>query len=67
MMAVCKIAFENNDINVYTDMLGLLAEYNKLVEQAILLADKVDYYGEDKIMEFDHDISHFWILGEIGK
>ena len=67
MMAVCKIAFENNDINVYTDMLGLLAEYNKLVEQAILLADKIDYYGEDKIMKFDHDISHFWILGENGK
>ena len=21
----------------------------------------------DKIMEFDHDISHFWILGENGK
>lgn len=64
MMGVCKIAFDNNDINVYSDLLELLANYNNLVEQAILLGDKIDYYGEERIMSFDHDVDKFWILGE---
>lgn len=62
MMGVAKIAFDNNDINVYADMLGLISDYNKIVEQAILLKDKIDYYGESAIMLFDHDIDSFWIL-----
>lgn len=64
MMGVCKIAFNNNDINVYSDLLSLLADYNNIVEQAILLADKIDYYSEERIMSFDHDIDMFWILKE---
>lgn len=64
MMGVCKVAFDNNDINVYSDLLGLLADYNNIVEQAILLADKIDYYDNERIMSFDHDIDKFWILKE---
>lgn len=64
LMGVCKIAFDHNDINVYTDLLELLRDYNKIVEQIILIKDKIDYYGEDKLMSFDHDFSDFWILGE---
>lgn len=60
-MGVAKIAFDNNDLNVYSDLLSLLADYNKIVEQVILLADKIDNYAE--IMAFDHDIDGFWILG----
>lgn len=64
MMGVCKIAFDNNDFNVYSDLLPMLSEYNKIVEQAILLEDKINAYGEECVMAFDHDISSFWILGE---
>lgn len=61
-MGVAKIAFENDDLNVYSDLLTLLTQYNKIVEQAILLGDKIDFYGE--VMSFDHDIDKFWILEE---
>ena len=63
LMGVCKIAFDNNDINVYADLLVLLADYNKIVEQMILISDKYKFYGEQNIMSFDHDFSDFWILG----
>ena len=63
-MGVCKIVMDNNDIHVYADLLPLLADYNKIVEQCILLSDKIGYYKEDRLMEFDHDIDKFWILGE---
>lgn len=63
-MGVCKIAIDNNDINVYSDLLPLLADYNKIVEQAILIADKYGYYTEQNIMLFDHDFGDFWILGD---
>lgn len=62
-IGVCKIAEENNDLHVYTDLMGLLIDYNKIVEQAILLKDKIHQYGEDRISSFDHDIDSFWILG----
>lgn len=62
MMGVCKIAFEHNDIQVYTDMLDLLKEFNLYTEQAILLKDKIDAYGEDRIMAFDHDLKDFIVL-----
>lgn len=63
-MGVCKIAFENNDIHVFTDLQHLLEDYNKVVEQVILLQDKIAIYGEDKIASYDaHIREHFWILG----
>lgn len=63
-MGVCKISMDNNDINVYSDLLSLLSDYNKIVEQVILITDKYSYYTEQNIMSFDHDFSDFWILGD---
>lgn len=64
LMGVCKIAMNNNDINVYSDLLPMLTDYNKIVEQMILITDKYGYYTEQRLMVFDHDFSHFWILGD---
>lgn len=63
-MGVCKIALDNNDIHVYADLLDILEDVNEVVEQVILLSDKMALYGEDRIMAYDHDIDHFWILKE---
>lgn len=62
-MGAMKIAWNNNDLQVYTDLGDLLEGVNEIVEQVILLNDKIGYYGEDRIMSFDHDIDKFWILG----
>ena len=63
-MGVCKIALENNDIHVYADLLDMLEGVNKITEQVILLRDKMEAYGEDRISAYDHDVSDFWILKE---
>lgn len=57
-----KISFDNGDLQVYTDLSDLLKGYNEIVEQVILLNDKMKGY-KDCIMSFDHDIDTFWILG----
>ena len=62
MMGCCKVAFENNDIHVYAELLDLLEDVNKIVEQVILLSDKIDVYKDNP--SYDHNISSFWILGE---
>ena len=62
MMGCAKIAFDNNDIHVYADLLDLLEDVNKVVEQVILLSDKIDIYKDNPA--YDHDIPDFWILGE---
>lgn len=64
MMGCCKVAFENNDIHVYADLLDMLEGVNEIVEQTVLLYDKIMAFGEDKLMSFDHDIIKFWILKE---
>lgn len=56
------IAQENQDINVYVELVAILKEFNPLVEQAILLNDKVKLYG-DALYSFDSHIKeNFWIL-----
>ena len=60
-MACCKIAFENNDIHVYADLLDMLEDVNEVVEQAILLKDKIDIYGDKP--SFDNHIKTWWFLG----
>jgi hypothetical protein len=60
-MGAMKVAFENNDLQVYSDLSDLLVDYNKIVEQVILLNDKIKAYGSN-VMGFDHDIDTFWIL-----
>lgn len=56
-----KVAFENNDLHVYTELSKQLEQLNKIVGQVILLKDKSDFYGE-YTMSFDHDIDKFWVL-----
>lgn len=60
-MGCCKVAFENNDIHVYTDLLDMLEDVNEVAEQAILLGDKIELYGDKP--NFDQHIKGFWILG----
>lgn len=62
LMGACKISFENNDIHVYSDLLDILRGYNDIVEQLILLYDKIKAYGNN-VMAFDHDIAMFWVMG----
>ena len=62
MMGCCKVAFENNDIHVYADLIDLLEDVNKIIEQVILLSDKIDVYKDNP--SYDRHISSFWILGE---
>lgn len=63
-MGVCKIALDNNDIHVYADLLDMLEDVNEITEQAILLRDKMEVYGEERIGAYDHDVPDFWILKE---
>ena len=62
MMGCCKVAFENNDIHVYAELLDLLEDVNKIVEQVILLSDKIDVYKDNP--SYDNHVTGFWILGE---
>lgn len=62
MMGVCKIAQYNDDLHVYADMLDMLEDFNEIVEQAILLSDKISIYGTNP--SFDRHIDGFWILGK---
>ena len=62
MMGSCKLAFENNDIHVYTELLDLLEDVNKIVEQVILLSDKIDVYKDNP--SYDNHVTGFWVLGE---
>lgn len=59
-MGACRIALDNNDFHVYADLSELLADYNRIVDQTILLADKIEEY--DSVMAFDHDADKFWKL-----
>lgn len=62
-MGVCEIAQNNKDIHVYAELLDLLKDFNKIVEQVILLKDKIHLYGKDP--SFDaHVLNHFNILIE---
>lgn len=58
------IALNNKDMQVYADMTELMQEINPIVEQMILLQDKVTLCYKDNIGGFDHDIKSFWVLGE---
>jgi len=54
------IAFENMDIHTYSGLIKIIEGYSPIVEQSILLVDKINLYKEDP--SFDHDIDKFWIL-----
>ena len=62
--AVAKIAFENNDLQIYAEIMVLLRAYRIRVENAILLNDKIGYYTEANIIKFDHDVETFWHIDD---
>lgn len=62
-IGVTKIAFDNNDLQVFADLQKLMLYYNKVVEQVILLNDKMELYTEKRLYDMDaHIKNHFWIL-----
>lgn len=61
--AVTK-AQENGDLQIYVDLLDILKDFNSVVEQVILLNDKVVLYEEDFANYDAHIEDKFWILGE---
>lgn len=63
MMACAKITFENNDIHIYVDLLDLLEDVNKVVEEVVLMSDKIDNYGDNPSYDA-HIKNNFWILRE---
>ena len=54
------IAFENMDTHTYIGILAVVNGFSKIVEQCILLVDKINLYKDDP--SFDHDVDKFWIL-----
>ena len=54
------IAFENMDMHTYSGLIDIIKGYSKIVEQSILLVDKINLYGTNP--SFDTDIETFWIL-----
>lgn len=54
------IAFENMDTHTYSGLLDIIKGYSPIVEQSILLVDKIKLYGTNP--SFDNDIDKFWIL-----
>ena len=54
------IAFENMDIHTYSGLLNIVNGYSPIVEQCILLVDKINLYGDSP--NFDSDIDNFWNL-----
>jgi len=55
-----KISFDNMDLHVFSRMLPLIRKFDKIVEQSILLVDKINLYGTDP--SFDSNIETFWLL-----
>lgn len=55
------IAQENQDMQVYVELCEILREFNPVVEQSILLKDKLELFG-DALYNFDSNIDDFWIL-----
>lgn len=54
----------NGDLNVESDLKGLLRLWNHFMEQAILLRDKAQIYGENNKAMFDGFTDQFYVLKE---
>ena len=62
LIGAMKIAFENDDLQIYAELSSLMKDYSPIVEQTILLNDKIRFYGESNTMLFDSDVEKFWVL-----
>lgn len=54
----------NGDLNVEADLKSFLRLFNRFMEQAILLRDKAQVYGENNKAMFDGFADQFYILKE---
>lgn len=54
----------NGDLNVETDLKTFLRTFNHFMEQAILLKDKAEVFGEDNKALFDSYAEQFYVLEE---
>lgn len=54
----------NGDLNVEADLKSFLRLFNRFMEQAILLRDKAQIYGENNKAMFDGFADQFYILKE---
>lgn len=63
-LSMCiKIAMENMDKQIASDLLSFNVYYNNIVDQCILLVDKIKLYKDNP--SFDaHLKDHFFILGD---
>jgi hypothetical protein len=63
-LSMCiKIAMENMDKQIVSDLLSFNVYYNNIVDQCILLVDKIKLYKDNP--SFDaHLKDHFFILGD---
>jgi len=57
-----QTAQNNKDCHVYSDLIELLRQYNQIVEQTILLVDKMELYKDDMASFDAHIKDNFWIL-----
>lgn len=64
-LSMCmKIASDNMDKQIESDLIQFNVYYNNIVDQCILLVDKIDLYKEDP--SFDaHIKDHFFILKDV--
>lgn len=62
LIAANQIAFENGDLHIFVELQKMLQEYNIIVEQLILLEDKMALYKNNPT--FDAEVDKFWILGD---
>lgn len=56
-----EVAVKNEDRNISSDLIGFMQDYNLIVDQCILLVDKIELYRDNP--SFDaHIKEHFFIL-----
>lgn len=64
LIGAVKISQDNGDLHIYSDLLDILEDFNEIVEQSILMNDKVKLYNGSFASYDAHIKDHFWILGE---
>ena len=63
VMAVRKIANDNQDYHIVVELDGVLTEVNEQVGQMLLINDKAQQYGSD-YTSFDKDFPTFFPLAD---
>lgn len=58
-----KIAFDNMDIHICSDIMDIIEDHNVVVRQIILMCNKIDVYGTNPSYDA-HLFQHFNLLGE---